>query len=673
MIVCLAAVGLALASALASAVLSRRERLGFRVGTLGTLAACATAFGGALLALLTGETRTQPLPWELPFGAVLVGIDPLSAFFVLCTSAVSFLAALHALRSCDPARGGALPRAARFAALSASTVAAILVVALARDGILFLVAWEGMTIASWLLVGHDEERPAARRAAMTYLIASHAGAAALYVLFALLARHAGGYGFDAIALWAASAGPAAAATAGTAFALAVAGFGTKAAFFPLHLWAPDAYPAAPPPAAAMLSGALSKMGIYGIARVLLLLVPAGGAPAAWWGVLLLLVGAATAVAGALNALARRDLPRLVAYSSVENLGIVALGLGLGLLGRAAGQPLVAYLGFAGALLHVLNHGLMKSLLFLLVGDVTAAAGTRTLDRMGGLARRLPGTAAAFLVGAVAISGLPPGNGFVSEWMIVTAGLRGAGALPPGLAAAAALAVVALALAGGLAGAAFVKAYGTAFLGQPRAGPRTEADVARDPGGAARAAVWLAAGLCVLLGVAPALAVVLPGRAAAALAGAAPEIAAQASGFGRVTIMAAVLVALAAALFWLRSRLLRGRDVRRGPVWGCGYEALSPRVQYTATGFPEPLTGPLGGAVPRDVDRAGPDGYFPAAAHYLDRMTDAAGERVVVPLVRRFVAALGRVRVFQAGRLQLYLLYVLATLVLLLAWELGISP
>jgi len=669
-IVCLAAVGLALASALAAAALSRFERLAFRAGTLGVLAACAIAFAGALLALLGGEARTEPLPWELPFGAVVVGIDPLSAFFVLCASAVSFLAALHGLRSCDPARGGGLRRAARFAALSALTVAALLAVPLARDGILFLVAWEGMTIASWLLVGHDEERPAARRAAMTYLIASHAGAAALYVLFALLARHAGGYGFEAIGGWAARAGPGAAGVAGTAFALAVAGFGTKAAFFPLHLWAPDAYPAAPAPAAAILSGALSKMGIYGIARVLLLLVPAGAAPAPWWGVLLLLVGAATAVAGALNALARRDLPRLVAYSSVENLGIVALGLGLGLLGRAAGLPLVAYLGFAGALLHVLNHGLMKSLLFLLAGDVTAAAGTRTLDRMGGLARRLPGTAAAFLVGAVAISGLPPGNGFVSEWMIVTAGLRGAGALPPGLAAAAVLAVVALALAGGLAGAAFVKAYGTAFLGQPRAEPGA---AARDPGGAARAAVWLAAGLCVLLGVAPALAVVLPGRAAAALAGAGPEIAAQATGFGRVTLLAAILLALAATLFWLRARLLRGRDVRRGPVWGCGYEALSPRVQYTATGFPEPLTGPLGAAVPRSVDRAGPDGYFPGAAHYHDRMADAAGERVVVPLVRRFVAALGRVRVFQAGRLQLYLLYVLATLVLLLAWELVISP
>jgi hydrogenase-4 component B len=667
----LVALGMALASALVAAVSpSSRDRVAFRLAMLGTLAACAVGFGGALQALLAGAAADVPLRWALPFGQVRVGVDPLTAFFALCATAVAGLAALHALRSCDTAHAGGgdpLPRPARFAALYALTLAAMLGVVLARDGVLFLVAWEGMTIASWLLVGHDEHRPEARRAAMTYLIASHAGAAALYVLFALLARHAGGFGFEAVT----AAGPMSPALAGTAFGLAVAGFGTKAAFFPLHLWAPDAYPAAPPPAAALLSGALSKMGIYGLCRALLLLAPAAGpAPEAWWGEVLVVVGAATAVWGALNALARRDLKRLVAYSSVENLGIVALALGLGLLGRSHGLPLLALLGFAGALLHVLNHGVMKSLLFLLAGDVVRAAGTGTLDRMGGLARRMPRTAVAFLVGAVAISGLPPGNGFVSEWMILTAGLRGAGGLPPTGAATAVLAVVALAAAGGLAGAAFVKAYGLAFLGAPRS---TDGEAARDPGGAATASTLFAAGLCAFLGLQPALAAALPGRAAAALAGATPGMVGATAGFGGVTLVAALVIALVAGLAWLRGRLLRGREVREGAVWACGYEAVGPRLQYTATGFPDPLTGPLGGAVPRRVDRAGPEGYFPRAAHYLDRMADAAGERLVVPVVRRLVAAMGRVRVLQAGRLSLYLLYVLATLVALLAWELVISP
>jgi hydrogenase-4 component B len=292
--------------------------------------------------------------------------------------------------------------------------------------------------------------------------------------------------------------------------------------------------------------------------------------------------------------------------------------------------------------------------------------------MGGLARRMPVTAAAFLVGAVAISGLPPGNGFLSEWLILTAGLRGAGSLPPLPAVAAVLAVVALALAGGLAGAAFVKAYGLAFLGAPRS---NDGAAAEDPRGPARAAVLIAVAACAVLGLTPALAAALPARVATLLSGAPAEVAAQArAGLGGVAWTALALLACGAGLAWLRTSLLRRRELRSGPVWGCAYEAVGPRLQYTATGFPEPVTGPLGSAVPRSrVDRQDPANYFPTGAHYHDRMADAAGERVVVPLVRRFVDALGRVKVLQAGRLQLYLLYVLATLVILLAWQLVIAP
>jgi formate hydrogenlyase subunit 3/multisubunit Na+/H+ antiporter MnhD subunit len=674
MIACLCALALALGSALAAAVLPGGERPRFRAATFGTLAACATGLAGAVAALLSGAVRSARAPWTLPFGEVVVGIDPLSAFFVACACAVAGLAALHGLGSLPgrrivPDTAGAAPvprRLARGAALQALTLAAVIAVALARDGVFFLVAWEVMTIASWLLVGLDEERAEARRAAMTYLIASHAGAALLYVVFALLASHAGGYGFEAIA----AAGPMPPALAGTVFGLSVAGFGAKAGFFPLHVWVPDAYPAASPPAAAFLSGALSKMGIYGILRVLLLVAPADrAAPPGWWGAALVGVGAVTAALGALNALARNDLKRLVAYSSMENLGIVALGVGLGLLGRAHDLPLLAWLGFAGALLHVLNHGVMKALLLLLAGDVHDATGTRNLDRLGGLAARMPRTAVAFLIGAVAISGLPPGNGFVSEWLILTGGLRGVAGLSGGAAVACALAVVSLALAGGVAGAAFVKAYGAAFLGAPRT---PDGAAAADPRGPAFVATSAAAAFCAVLGLTPALALALPGRVAALLAGDAGPAAAAAAPAGLAWV-AALLAVLVGGLVLLRRALLRGREVRTGPVWGCGYEAVGPRMQYTASGFPDPLTGPLGGAVARTVEREGPDGYFPPAARYLERPADAAGERFVAPLVRRFVATLGRAKALQAGRLQLYLLYVLATLVLLLAWELVIAP
>ncbi|MGC3995997.1 MAG: proton-conducting transporter membrane subunit [Anaeromyxobacter sp.] len=658
----LAALALALASALAAVLLARDERRAFRVATAGTVLASAVGLAGAAWALVTGEVSSWRAAWALPLGEVHLGVDALTAFFTACASLVAGLAALHGFTSLPARSTAGPPRLARAGALYALTFAAILGVLLARDGLLFLVSWEVMTLASWGLVAHDAERADARRAAMTYLIASHAGAAALYVLFALLAGHAGGYGFDRLL----AAGPLAPALAGTAFGLALFGFGTKAAFFPLHFWAPDAYPAAPPHAAALMSGALSKMGIYGLARLLLLLGP----PPAAWGVLLVVGGALTAVVGALNAVAERDLKRLVACSSVENLGIVALGLGVGVLGRACGEPDVAFLGFAGALLHVLGHGLMKSLLLLLAGDVADATGTRDLDRLGGLARRMPATAGAFLAGAVSLSGLPPGAGFVSEWLILTAALHGAARLPPGPSVAAAGVVVALTLAGGLAAAAFVKAHGVAFLGAPRT---AHGEQAADPRGSSRTAVLVLVALVAAIGLAPGLAALIPGRAAGLLAGAAEAPARLMGALVPVTIVAWALVALVALLALGRARLLRGREVRTGPVWGCGYEALGPRMQYTASGFPDPAIGPLAGVVSRTVERERPDGYFPAGARFVQRHADAAGERFVMPMVRRFLEVLGRVRALQAGRLQLYLLYVLATLVLLLAWQIGVAP
>jgi len=654
-----AAALLLLAAALAPVLLARRDAAAFRVGTLLTIAACAAGFAGATAALRDGLNVEATFDWPLPIGAVRAGLDPLSAFFLVVLFLVAGLAALHGLAA-HPARGGrAGGRAAAFYAL---TVLAMAGVVAARDGVLFLAAWELMTVASYFLVAHEDERPEARRAGMTYLIFSHAGAALLFVLFALLARHGGGFGFDAVR----AAGPLAPALAGTLFGLALAGFGGKAALFPLHLWAPDAYPEAPPHAAALLSGAVSKMGIYGLLRALDLLGP----PEGWWGTALVAVGGATAVTGALHAFAQRDLKRLVAYSSVENLGVVALGLGVGVLGRAHGAPLVAWLGFAGALLHVLNHGLVKSLLLLLAGDVADATGTRALDRLGALARRMPVTGGAFLLGALALAGLPPLNVFVSEWLLLSGALRGAATLPAEAAAAAVVALALLALAGGLAAAAFVKAYGVGFLGAPRS---TAPLAARDPGGLRQGAVLALAGVCLTLGLAPETAASLPAAAAALAAGLSAPPAAALEPVAALSRGVLLLVLLGAALAAARALLLRRREVRAGATWGCGYEAPTARMQYTAASFPAPALGTFEGLLARNVVGAGPEGYFPAAARREERLVDTAGERFVVPLARRFLQALARVRVLQGGRLQLYLLYVFATLVLLLAWQLVLSP
>jgi len=391
-----------------------------------------------------------------------------------------------------------------------------------------------------------------------------------------------------------------------------------------------------------------------------------GPPPAWWGGVLIAVGVVSGLAGVLHALAQHDLKRLLAYHSVENIGIIALGIGVGLLGQSHHNPAIAFLGYAGALLHVLNHGLFKGLLFQAAGSVLHGTRTRDIDSLGGLSRRMPGTAAAFLLGSAAICGLPPLNGFVSEWLIYVGAFR-ASALPRAWSVAAVAVIPALALIGGLAAACFVKAFGVVFLGEPRS---EAARVAHEAGPLMRAPMALGSLFCIAIGVWPAAAIRLVESAAASL-GRLPSVPAGAAGpLAAITRVAMALVALVALLALLRRRLLRGRSVAQAPTWGCGYAAPTPRMQYTSASFAEPVLGPFGGAIPRRVHQTGPDGYFPAEASYEEHAGDMAGERFLVPATRRVVEALSRLHVIQQGRLQIYLVYIAVTLVVLLVWQLG---
>jgi hydrogenase-4 component B len=366
----------------------------------------------------------------------------------------------------------------------------------------------------------------------------------------------------------------------------------------------------------------------------------------------------------LHALAQHDLKRLLAYHSVENIGIIALGIGLGLLGQSQGNASVAFLGFAGGLLHVLNHGLFKGLLFQGAGSVLHGAGTRDIDNLGGLYRRMPITASTFLVGSVAICGLPPLNGFVSEWLIYIGAFRGAATLPAGWAIWALVAVPALALIGGLAAACFVKAFGVVFLGQPRTEAATKA---HEAGIAMRVPMLLGALLCLTIGLWPAGAVRIVAPAATFLgkmSGAIPD----AGPLGAITRVGIVLLALVVLLGLARLALLRGREVSRAATWGCGYAAPSPRMQYTAASFAQPILAPFAPVIHSRVDRQGPDGYFPAEAHFEEHLGDMAGERFLLPATRRAVRILSRLHAIQQGRLQLYLVYIAVTLVVLLVWQ-----
>ncbi len=592
-------------------------------------------------------------------GELHVGLDPLSSFFLLCIFTVSGLAAIYGLGYLPAYIGNR--RLAPAVVFFNVLVAAMVAVVLARDGILLIVAWEIMSIASFFLVTYEHERPDVRRAGFTYLVASQLGVVFLFIMFAVLGRAVGSYDFDLFS------GGAAARTgvANAVFLLALVGFGTKAGFWPVHLWLPDAHPAAPSHVSALMSGVMIKMGIYGLLRTLLFLGP----PPAWWGVVLVAIGAISGVLGVVQALAQHDLKRLLAYHSVENIGIIALGIGIGLLGQSHGLQPVAFLGYAGALLHVLNHGLFKGLLFQGAGSVLHGTGTTDLDSLGGLHRRMRTTSLTFLVGAAAICGLPPLNGFVSEWLIYVGAFRGGASLPAGWAVSSVVAVLALALIGGLAAACFVKAYGVVFLGAPRA---RVSSPAHEPPVAMRMAMILTSLLCLLIGIWPTEAVRLVAPAARLLGNIEGDASDTGGPLAAITTVAVVVLGCAGLLALLRTRLLRRRVVTQAATWGCGYATPTARMQYTAASFVQPVLEPFEPVIYSRVDEERPEGYFPSSARYEEHVGDMAGERLVLPAYRRAVLLLGRVRVLQQGRIQLYLAYILVTLIVLLVWQLGVS-
>jgi hydrogenase-4 component B len=643
------------ASGLAAVLVGRSDRAALSIGTMGGAVSCALGATAAFAALLGGEESSLKAAWSLPVGEIHVALDPLSSFFLVCVFLVSGLSAVYGggyLRASVGKRRLA-PALFFFDVL----VASMALVTVARDGILFLIAWEVMSLTSFFLVTFESEREEVRRAGMTYLVASQLGVVFLFVLFALLGRGSGTYDFDALG---SASGPAV-GLANVFFLLALVGFGTKAGFWPAHIWLPDAHPAAPSHVSALMSGVMIKMGIYGLLRTLTFL----GAPPAWWGALLIAIGAVSGVAGVLHALAQHDLKRLLAYHSVENIGIIALGIGVGLLGQSQGNASVAFLGYAGGLLHVLNHGLFKGLLFQGAGSVLHGAGTRDIESLGGLYRRMPTTATTFLVGSVAICGFPPLNGFVSEWLIYIGAFRGATDSPTGWAVWALVAVPALALIGGLAAACFVKAFGVVFLGEPR----TEAAAkAHEASTSMRLPMLVGAFLCLALGLWPAGAVRIVAPAAMFLGNISGTIP-NPGPLSAITRVGAVLLALVVLLGLVRLALLRGRKSPRAATWGCGYAAPTPRMQYTAASFAQPILALFTPVIHSRVEQQGPEGYFPEKAHYEEHLGDMAGERFLLPAARRVVRVLSRLHVIQQGRVQLYLVYIAVTLVVLLVWQL----
>lgn len=626
-----------------------------RLGAAVSLAGAVLSLGPAGRVLWSGQSIFLRLAWPVPMGNFYLAVDPLTALFISVIAVVCALAAVYGTGYLAVYAGRKhLGSAWCFYNL---LFASMLLIVAARNGVLFIMAWEGMSLASFFLVMFEHEEPAVREAGWTYLTAAQLGAACLLAMFALLGGPGADLDFDRLAA------PQDPAAAGVLFVLAVAGFGAKAGFLPLHVWLPEAHPAAPSHVSAVMSGVMIKTGIYGVIRIISLLGP----PVAWWGWSLLAVGTASGVIGVLLALAQHDLKRLLAYHSVENIGIICLGLGMWLLGTTYGMPELAALGLMGGLLHVCNHSIFKSLLFFGAGAVKHAAHTLDMDRLGGLQKRLPRTALPFLIGAAAICGLPPLNGFVSEFLLFL-GAYGAMAhsnVLSGPAVAGLIVLMSLGLIGGLAAACFTKVYGILFLGEPRS---SQAAGARETAPAMWLTMWVLAGLCILLGlgaplgvawVAPAAGRLLGGQAAAGVTAIALPL------LMRISLALGFLVLLALLLGILRSRLLSGRTLGQGPTWDCGYAAPSARMQYTASSFAWPVIGMFRRLVHPQLHVGMDNGLFPQQAQLSSHTDDQFKTLVFAPLFRTFAALALRLHGLQQGRNQIYILYIAITVLCLL--------
>ena len=601
----------------------------------------------AAVRVLHGDpVATLVLPAAPLASAGLLALDPIAALFSLPVFLLPACASIYGIGYWDDHQENARTLRLVLGFLAASL--ALLVVSI--HALPFLLGWEGMAISAFILVMSEHRLSEVRRAGWIYLVCTHSGTLALFGAFAIL--------FSVSGHWALSALPRgfAASSQGTAlFGLCLFGFGLKAGIMPLHLWLPSTHAAAPSHVSSVMSGVLIKMGILGLVR-LLSWIPD---PPFWWGATLLALGALSGILGVAFALGQHDLKRLLAYHSIENIGIILLGLGLGTLGKSTGHPVLQVLGFAGALLHVLNHSLFKGLLFLAAGSVVHALGTRDVERMGGLGQRMPWTSAAFLTGSWAICGLPPLNGFVSEWFIYLGSFRALDFFrwPWSVGVLTALAII-----GALALACFAKAYGAVFQGTART---LAAELAHEAPSSMLIPMGILATACALIGLAPMLVAPALDRVVACLgAGAGAPRLALLVDLPSLSILALVLLGLA-FLLWQWLRPLGSKDSL--PTWDCGYAASNPRMQYTASSFANGLVGGMRWMLWPRSHGGKVAGSFPSDQPYESHVPDPVLDRVADPFFGFLSVGASFLRVLQGGQVHLYLLYVLLTLLALLLW------
>ena len=657
-----ACAALAFASA-STGVLAPVEARARIAGVLCSLSGVAGAVAGVVV--LAGGVPVRVFwPEILPLAGLRFELDALAALFVVVAGALVAVVAVYAI---GYVRGNGALESRSFQAAFPLFCLTLVVVPVAASVSTLLFCWELMALTSLVLVAAEHRRSrAARDAAVWYGVMTHLGFVVLLIALALFAGEVGSESFAALR---AGAGDLSSTAASTIFVLAVVGFGSKAGMVPFHVWLPRAHPEAPSHVSALMSAAMVSLGIYGIVRVGIDLL--GGGPR-WWGLVVLTLGAISAVFGILHALVSSDLKRLLAYSTTENMGLVLIGVGAALLFAADGRELLATVALGAALLHVVTHAAAKGLLFCGAGSVLHGTGTRDLDRLGGLMRRMPVTGAAFTVGALAIAALPPLSGFVSEWALLQSLVNGGSPDGEVLSVLLPLGVAVIALTSGLAAATFVKALGVGFLALPRS---AEAERAHDPVASMRVAMVVLAGFCALLALVPWFAFEAVGRAASdahdplqVVDGTTVRLAGITTEISPLLIACWLVVGMVVAVGMLR--LVHGRRrARLAENWGCGRVLQTARMEYTATSFAEPLERVFDDVLrpDRDVDvsHAAESRYFVEAIRYHSETRDAFERHVYEPAIHG-VTLWGRfARRFQNGDVLRYLAYAFVALVVLL--------
>lgn len=648
-----------------SLLFSGRDRAAINIAGLSGVLGGLTGIGSAITHLKTGATLTWAIQTPFSFAALTVRMDSLSAFMVLVISLLVTVCALYSLAYMREYVGKGAAAMGFFMNLFIASMVGLLVM---DNAFWFIVLFEIMSLASWFLVIAEQDDESVS-AGMLYFFIAHAGSVLIMIAFFLMWRQSGSLDFASFRELSLSPG-----LASAVFLLAFFGFGAKAGMLPLHSWLPRAHPAAPSHASALMSGVMVKIGIFGILKVGIDLLAHSGIPL-WWGIVVLAFGAVSAVLGVLYALAEHDIKRLLAWHTVENIGIILLGVGVGMIGLSIHQPILAAVGLLGALFHLLNHALFKGLLFLGAGAIIWRLHTRDMEKMGALAKRMPWTAGAFLIGCLAISAMPPLNGFISEWYTYQSLFAMTRFDDVALRLAGPIAIVMLAITGALAAMCFVKVYGISFCGAPRS---EKAEQAQEAPWQMVVAMIVLAALCVFTGigaswVAPQIMQIVLSFTAASTAPVAEGIS-LIPGEMHETLMtpSTVFLLLLAlpllpGLYWWVYRSRRGAFRRAGDAWACGYgweSAMAP----SAGSFTQPLR-VMFSSLYRLRKQLDPS---PPLASGLRHATTAArntepfwDEYIIAPIVRMTQRLAHKIQYLQSGDFRLYCLYVVAALVILL--------